>query len=57
MSIKRELEIAEGILKKYLQENDPTEFGCACSPTSICGPCMERNRQAPLHTVLKLLQS
>jgi hypothetical protein len=39
-------------LQTYLAANDPEGFGCACSPTTTCGPCLARIKQAPLYAAL-----
>ncbi len=40
-------------VEKYLADNDPEGFGCACTPKTTCGPCWERRRQAPLYQALR----
>lgn len=55
MTIQALYEI-EQILTKYLKDFDPEGFGCACTPTSKCGPCTEAKRQEPLKKALEAAQ-
>lgn len=44
-------------IEKFLRDNNPEGFGCACSPGgTLCGPCSEAKRQEPLHKVLARLK-
>lgn len=38
---------------KYLADNDPEGFGCACTPKHTCGPCRAHKQQAPLRAALQ----
>lgn len=38
---------------KYLADNDPTGFGCACAPNRVCGPCRAAQQQKPLQDAVK----
>lgn len=40
------------VVEKYLADNDPEGFGCACEPKRTCGPCLARQRQKPLRDAL-----
>jgi len=45
-------------LKKFLADNDPEGFGCACEPKRRCGPCFWRERvDAPLRATLTTIPS
>lgn len=37
---------------KYLADNDPEGFGCACEPNRDCGPCRTAKQQKPLRDAL-----
>ena len=39
-------------IKKFLYENNPEGFGCACEPDRLCGPCSEAKRQRPLYAAI-----
>ena len=39
-------------LREFLAANDTEGFGCACSPTQMCGPCRWRTAHAPLRAAL-----
>ena len=49
---QRQVTILRDALKKFLSDNDPEGFGCACEPNHLCGPCSERQRQQPLYEAL-----
>ena len=40
------------VVKKFLADNDTEGFGCACTPTSQCGPCQWETRTRPLRAAL-----
>lgn len=44
-------ELREGIVK-YLTNNDPEGFGCACEPNYTCGPCSASERQVVLREAI-----
>jgi hypothetical protein len=39
-------------LEKFLDDNNPEGFGCACEPGRLCGPCSEAKRQRPLYAAI-----
>lgn len=40
---------AADLIGQYLADNDPSEFGCACTPDGhICGPCKAHERHQPI---------
>lgn len=39
-------------VKRYLAENNPEDFGCACTPGHACGPCHTAERQKALRAAL-----
>lgn len=58
-SIADALDVAVAALRKFLKDNNPNEFGCACEPETdgypglICGPCRTRIKQVPLQNALR----
>ena len=51
-STKQQRDELLAAIKKFLDENNPEGFGCACEPDRLCGPCSEAKRQRPLYAAI-----
>ena len=51
-ALKQQRDGLVAAIKKFLDENNPEGFGCACEPDRLCGPCSEAKRQRPLYAAI-----
>ena len=51
-ALKQQRDELLAAIKKFLDENNPEGFGCACEPDRLCGPCSEAKRQRPLYAAI-----
>lgn len=51
-TLRRERDELLAAINKFLSDNNPEGFGCACEPNRLCGPCSEAKRQAPLYAAI-----
>ena len=56
VAMAAQVEKMQNAIDSFLAANDPTEFGCACSPSIgySCGPCSTHKRQTVLREALAL---
>lgn len=51
-ALKQQRDELLAALEKFLDDNNPEGFGCACEPGRLCGPCSEAKRQRPLYAAI-----
>lgn len=51
-ALKQQRDELLAAIKKFLDENNPEGFGCACEPDRLCGTCSEAKRQRPLYAAI-----